>query len=609
MLDVIRRIINLSGDYSSKIKMAFVVSIFEEIFAVMPILLILYVLIKIVSGSITVQDVWIVGIAMVLSVILRAVSKRLIDGLQSAAGYEVFARERMGMGDRLKRFPMGYFSEGNIGNVTAIVTSDLVFIEEHAMSILSQVFTGYLSMAIGVIMITVLDYRIGIIFAFTAVLALFTLNKLQEVVEHQSEIRQETHSRLISAVLEYIKGISVIKSFNMAGERAKKISQEFKRVRDASIEFEKKFSSKILPFENCFSLGIGLTVLAVSYFALNQTLDLPLMLMMLIFVFEIFIPFKALGSLSNQVRIMEAALNRYDKISNVEIIDEDGKDIPLDHFDIEFKDVTFAYEQENVLHNVSFKVPESSMTALVGKSGCGKTTIANLIARFWDVQKGEVKVGGVNVKEMICDSLLKNISMVFQNVYLFNDTILNNITFGKPDATMEEVVETCKKARCHDFIMELENGYDTIVGEGGSSLSGGEKQRISIARAILKDAPIVILDEATASVDPDNEKHIQMAINELVKNKTLVMIAHRLSTIQNADEILVIDEGKIVERGTHNQLIREKGLYDDFWQRRMKAKSWKINKASNSLKDANKQIDLVKDEVIIGNTGNLPEKN
>lgn len=607
MLNVIRRIIDLSGEYSSKIKTAFVVSIFEEIFAIMPILLILYVLIKIVSGSITVQDVWIVGVVMVLSVMLRAVSKRLIDGLQSAAGYEIFARERMSMGDRLKRFPMGYFSEGNIGNVTAVITSDLVFIEEHAMSILSQVFTGYLSVVIGVIMMTVLDYRIGIISAFTVVLALFALNKLQKVVEHHSGIRQETHSRLISAVLEYIKGISVIKSFNMVGERAKKISQEFKRVRDASIEFEKRFSSSILPFENSFSLGIGLTVLAVSYFALNQTLDLPLMLLMLIFIFEIYLPFKALGSLSNQVRIMEAALNRYDEISNVEIIDEDGKDITLDHFDIEFKDVTFAYGQEDVLHNVSFKVPERSMTALVGKSGCGKTTIANLIARFWDVQEGEIKVGGVNVKEMTCDSLLKNISMVFQNVYLFNDTILNNITFGKPDATMEEVIETCKKASCHDFIMELENGYDTIVGEGGSSLSGGEKQRISIARAILKDAPIVILDEATASVDPDNEKHIQLAINELVKDKTLVMIAHRLSTIQNADEILVIDEGKIVERGTHNELIEEKGLYDDFWQRRLKARSWKINKASNGLDGADEKVDVVKNGVIGGNRGNLLE--
>jgi len=608
MLNVIKRIIHLSGEYSSKIKTAFIVSIFEEIFAIMPILLILYVLIKIVSGSITVQDVWIVGIAMILSVILRAVSKRLIDGLQSAAGYEIFARERMSMGDRLKRFPMGYFSEGNIGNVTAVITSDLVFIEEHAMSVLSQVFTGYLSMAIGVIMMTVLDYRIGIISAFTVVLALFALNKLQKVVEHHSEIRQETHSKLISAVLEYIKGISVIKSFNMVGERAKKISQEFKRVRDASIEFEKRFSSNILPFENCFSLGIGLTILAVSYFALNQTLDLPLMLMMLIFIFEIYLPFKALGGLSNQIRIMEAALNRYDKISNVEIIDEDGKDVTLDHFDIEFRDVTFAYDQEDVLHNVNFKVPEHSMTALVGRSGCGKTTIANLIARFWDVQKGEVKVGGVNVKEMTSDSLLKNISMVFQNVYLFNDTILNNVTFGKPDATMEEVIETCKKARCHDFIMELEDGYDTVISESGASLSGGEKQRISIARAMLKDAPIVILDEATASVDPDNEKHIQMAINELVKDKTLVMIAHRLSTIQNADEILVIDDGRVVERGTHNELIADKGLYDDLWQRRMKARSWKINKASNGLDDVDKSINFVKSGIISGNR-DLPEKN
>lgn len=576
MLSIIKRLLNLAGEYSVRIKIAFFISILEAIFAQIPVIAVLFVLIKIVSNSITMNDAWIVGAIVICSVVLRTAAKRLVDGFQSSAGYEIFARERMKIGDRLKRFPMGHFSEGNIGNISAVITSDLVFIEEQSMSALAKITTAYLNAIVGVIMLMVFDYRIGIISAITVILAVLLLKNLEKVVEYHSGIRQESQSKLISAVIEYVKGISVIKSFNMVGERAQKLNEEFKKFRDACIDFEKKFIPPFLSHENCFAFSIGLTVLAASYFGFNKTLDLTFMLMILIFIFQFYEPFKALSSLSPRVRIMEVALNRYDAINNVEIIDEKGMDIALDNFDIEFKNVTFAYEQEAVLKNVSFKVPERSMTALVGKSGCGKTTTANLIARFWDVQEGEIRVGGVNVKEMTCDSLLKNISMVFQNVYLFNDTILNNIKFGKSDATMKEVITACQKARCHDFIIALEHGYHTMVGEGGCTLSGGEKQRISIARAILKDAPIILLDEATASVDPDNEKHIQLAINELIKDKTLVMIAHRLSTIKSADQILVIDDGRVIQKGTHNELIAEKGLYHDFWQRRVKARSWKI---------------------------------
>jgi ATP-binding cassette subfamily B protein len=276
------------------------------------------------------------------------------------------------------------------------------------------------------------------------------------------------------------------------------------------------------------------------------------------------------------MRVMEAGLDRYEKLKEVPIIDADGRDIPLNSFDIAFEDVSFSYEDKETLRNITFAAKERSMTALVGASGSGKTTIANLIVRFWDAQKGKIKIGGVDVCEMTCDSLLRYVSMVFQRVFLFHDTIENNIRFGKPGATREEIIAAAKKARCHSFIEALPDGYDTVVGEGGSTLSGGEKQRISIARAILKDAPIVLLDEATASVDPDNEKYIQEAINELVRDKTLIIIAHRLSTIQRADQILVIDDGRIVERGTHDALLAKGGRYSNLWQRRQKAKSWKI---------------------------------
>lgn len=579
MISIIKRLLKLAGYDAKRIKLAFVISILEGIFSKVPIMLVLYMLVRITEGNVVMQDAWTVGIAIILSVLLTALCRRLVDQFQSGTGFEMLAKERMKIGDHLKRLPMGYFSEGNIGNVTAVITSDLVFIEEHSMRTLSKIVTGYISMFIGIIMLSVLDIRIGMISLVTVLIASIALMKIQKVGAYHSAIRQETQSNLVSAVLEYVKGITVIKSFNMVGDRGDKIKNEFRRYRDTSIDFEEKFVPPLRRFESIFSVGIGIIILAATYFAFDQTLDKSFMLVTLIFAFQIFTPFKILGDITGMIRIMEVALNRYEAIKNEQIIDKHGKDMTPQTFDIAFKDVSFAYEKEKILHHVTFDVPEQSMTALVGKSGCGKSTIANLVARFWDIQEGVIQVGGIDIKKMTCDSLLKHMSMVFQNVYLFQDTILNNITFGKPHATMEEVYDVCKKARCHDFIMALEDGYDTLVGEGGSSLSGGEKQRISIARAILKDAPIILLDEATASVDPDNEKHIQLAINELVKDKTLIVIAHRLSTIKNADQILVIDEGKIMQRGTHQELIDKQGAYQDFWQRRTKASSWKISKA------------------------------
>ncbi|GMQ56587.1 ABC transporter ATP-binding protein [Vallitalea sediminicola] len=579
MLNIIRRLLKLADEFAGKIKIAFVFSFFEGIFVNMPIFGMFYILSKIVDETININDVWISGGIVLIGIILQYVFRRLVLVFQSATGYHIFERERIKIGDRFKRFPMGFFSEDNMGSVSAVITTDLIFIEMEAMNVIDKVVNGYISMAIGCAFLIILDYRIALINIVITILAMITLNKIQTISKEQSYTRQKTISELVSAVLEYVQGISVIKAFNMSGDKSKATKKAFKKQRDNSIKYEMKFIPPNFIYDTWFALGIALTIFFATSFCLNGTLNMQGMLMMVIFIFQLYLPIKALGTLSAPIRIMEAALDRYEAIKNIEIIDEDGKNIKLNKFDIEFKNVTFAYENKEILKDISFKIPENSMTALVGASGCGKTTIANLIARFWDVQKGEVLVGGVDVKEMTCDSLLENISMVFQNVYLFNDTILNNIKFGKQEATMEEVIEVCKRARCHDFIMELENGYDTLVGEGGSTLSGGEKQRISIARAILKDAPIILLDEATASVDPDNEKHIQMAINELVKDKTLVVIAHRLSTIKNADQILVIDEGKLIQNGTHDELIEAEGQYSNFWQRRMNARSWKIKKA------------------------------
>ena len=308
----------------------------------------------------------------------------------------------------------------------------------------------------------------------------------------------------------------------------------------------------------------------------NGTMDIPTMLMMVMFSFVIFGNVEGINNATHVLEIIDETMDKLDKINHAEYIDEDGVNKELSSYDIEFDNVTFAYDKNEILKNVSFDIPQKSTTAIIGASGSGKTTICNLIARFYDVNKGKITIGGQNIRDMKCESLLKNISMVFQNVYLFHDTIYNNIKFGNPSATKKDIIKAAKKARCHDFIMSLPDKYDTIIGDAGSTLSGGEKQRISIARAILKDAPIVILDEATASVDPENEYEIQRAISSLVEGKTMITIAHRLATIQNADQILVVDNGEIVQKGSHDKLLDEEGIYKNFLSIREKAEGWSI---------------------------------
>lgn len=578
MLSIVKRLIGISGPYKKRLILAIVVSFFEGFFTLSPELVVMYVVYRIVTGTVTPSDVWLSLGALILGVVLRAGARRLVDALQSSTGYLLFAEERMKIGEHLKRLPMGYFTEGAIGNVTSVVTSDIVFAEGHGMGTMSKIVNGWVSMILGSIFMLYIDWRVALVAIATFMAGAATMVWMDKVAKKQAKIRQAGFSRFTSKVLEFIKGIGVVKAFNMTGDRGRRMNDEFQTIRDEAISFELEFANVFGIFSNWFALGTGCVILAVSWMGFHGTMDPVFVIMMVIYIFYFFQPFQVLGSVAALARIMDAGLDRYEKVMNAPIIDAEGKDIELERFDVAFDNVSFAYEEEQVLKDVAFNVPEKSMTALVGKSGCGKTTVTNLVARFWDVQSGAVRVGGVDVKEMTCDSLLKHISMVFQNVYLFHDTILNNILFGKPDATMAEVEEACKKARCYDFIMALEDGFETMVDEGGTSLSGGEKQRISIARAILKDAPIVLLDEATSGVDPDNEKFIQQAIDELIKEKTLIVIAHKLTTVRHADQILVMDKGRIVQRGVHDTLAETDGLYKKFWERRTKARSWKIQR-------------------------------
>lgn len=582
MLKFIGRMLTLAGEYSWRIKLAFVFSFLESLLANTPIFSLLYIFTKIMDHSLTTMDGWLCGCIMLTAILLRFGLRRLFLSLQSGTGYDICARERFVIGDLLKRFPMSYFTEGNLGRVTSSISVDLIFIEVQGMKAMDKVVNGFISLFIGCVLLLILDWRIGLTTVFLSLFALATLEQLQKVSKLHSRIRQEQQSRLTSSILEYIYGLSIIKSLNMTGDKVKSVKETIEDARDYSIDFEEKFTLPNFRYQIWLSLATSLTVFLAAYFYYTDTMSISVMILLIVYIHYMYLPIKALGSLTGSLRGMEAALDRYEQLLQVNIIDKDGMDVHLKRFDIEFKDVSFSYEENTTLRNISFQVPQNSMTAIVGASGSGKTTIANLIARFWDVQQGEILIGGVNVKEMNSESLLQNISMVFQKVYLFNDTIYMNIKFGNPNATFEEVVAAAKKARCHEFISSLEHGYNTIVGEGGGKLSGGEKQRISLARAILKNAPIVLLDEATANVDPDNEKHIQQAISELVKNKTLIIIAHRLSTIRNADQIIVLDKGSLVQKGTHSELIQHEGQYRHLWHKRLTSRSWKISASASA---------------------------
>jgi ATP-binding cassette subfamily B protein len=452
----------------------------------------------------------------------------------------------------------------------------MVFLEEVAMEKFTVIISSYLNVIIGIIMLSIFNLKMGLLIFIITLISIIMLNIIFKRSKEIAPRRQIVVENLIKSVLEYVRGLSVSKAFNLSGDKSKAASNSFRNIRDIMIEFEKCLTPLLLWHEILIGVGIACVIFMAGILANNGQLEIYFAVMMIVFSFEIFIPLLTLSRTIPMIRIVDAGLDRYQKIKDAKLLDNDGKNIKLDKFDIEFNKVTFAYEDKDIIKDMSFKIEEGTMTALVGKSGCGKTTIANLIARFWDIQNGDIKIGGVSTKSMTCESLLDNISMVFQKVYLFNDTIINNIKFAKPEASYDEIVEVCKKARCHDFILKLDDGYNTMVGEGGCTLSGGEKQRISIARAMLKDAPIILLDEATASVDADNEAYIKEAISDLVRNKTLVVIAHKLSTIKNANQILVIDSGKITQRGTHKELIDLEGYYQDFWKRRAVAKSWTL---------------------------------
>lgn len=572
MFALISRMLRLSGRYKKRIQLAFVCAFVEQILSKMPIFFAFLVLAGFASGTMSGARCLAVGAILVCVVVLQAVVHYASDRLQSAAGYMIFADQRIALADHLRRLPMGYFTAGNIGKISSVLSSDMVFVEEVAMSTIANMMSYLLSAGVLMVFMFWLDWRLGLIALAVTLLANVVARRMNAVSLKEAAARQEQGKRLTDAVLSFVEGIGVIKSYNLLGAQSAALTENFARSRDVNAAFERRMTPWTTGLSILYGAGIAAIFGLAVYLEQTGALSLAYLLGVLLFVFDLFGPLKALYGEATRLTVMNAALDRTcDVLVETELPDTGTAHLPETTAgdEIVFEDVSFSYDGKNdVLHDISFAMPPRTMTALVGPSGGGKSTIANLLARFWDVGTGCVKIRGVDIRDVPLAELMDQISMVFQRVYLFQDTIYNNIAMGRPDASEKEIIQAAKKARCYDFVTALPDGFQTIVGEGGATLSGGERQRIAIARCILKDAPIVILDEATASVDVDNERYIQEAISELVRGKTLLVIAHRLHTIRDADQILVVAGGRIAQRGDHASLSDQPGIYQDFVQKR-----------------------------------------
>ncbi|MDO4295907.1 MAG: ABC transporter ATP-binding protein [bacterium] len=577
MLRILKKFFDFCGkENKRKFYLSLVDGVILALAEAMKIPAIMLILQGAINQNITVQLIWQCFGIVAASIVVGSIVKYRSTMYQCEAGYGTAAGKRIEIAEHMRYLPMGYFNDNSLGYITSVTTNTMENLADVATRVVMLTTQGILTTLLIALMILLYDWRIGLV-VFAGLLLFFAVNsRMQKKSQRLAPKKAKSDSYLVERVLEYVQGISEVKSYNLTGKMSKSLNEAIDKNTDVNTEMELTFIP-YMTLQNAVIKLTGIVMALLSVFLyLNNRMELLTCIGMVICAFLVFSSLEQAGSYSALLRTVDVSVDKATHILQLPPMDIDGRDFVPKNHDVDLKNVDFSYNKKKILNNINVHIPEKTTTAIVGPSGGGKTTLCHLIARFWDVDSGSVSLGGQDVREYNMDSLMKNFSFVFQNVYLFQDTIANNIRFGQEDAPMEKVMEAAKKACCHDFIMALPNGYDTLIGEGGASLSGGEKQRISIARAIMKDAPVIILDEATANVDPENEKDLVEAIAALTKEKTIFMIAHRLKTVRNADRILVIDKGRIVQSGRHEDLMKQEGIYKRFVQSRELAASWKL---------------------------------
>ena len=577
MLEILKRFFDFCNSTERrKFYISIVLGILAALFSALKIPAIGVMLQAVLDGAVTGGAILLSTVIMLASVIGSSLLKYKATALQTEGGYSTAAGKRVEIAEHLRYLPMGYFNENSLGTITSVTTNTMENLSGVATRVVMLVTEGIFLTAVMTLAIFIFDLRVGALILLGLVVYGLVNHALQRKSERTTAKKSAADTAVVERVVEYIKGISEVKSYSLAGKYNRKLQNAI----DENVFANTDMELKLLPLmfvQNALAklIDVGVVVLSLALYA-GGSMDLFSCVMMCVCSFLVTEGLEQAGTQSSLLRVVDACVNQANAILDLPVMDISGDEIKPEYHGMRAENVGFSYEKKRILNGVTMDIPEKTVTAIVGPSGGGKTTLCHLLSRFWDVDEGSVRLGGHDVREYSMDSLMKNFSFVFQDVHLFNDTAANNIRFGSSDTPMDKVVEAAKKARCHDFIMKLPNGYDTVIGEGGATLSGGERQRMSIARAMMKDAPIIILDEATANVYPENENELMAAIEELTHEKTVIMIAHRLKTVRRADQIIVVDKGGIVQHGTHDELMRQDGIYRNFIVGRAKAVSWKL---------------------------------
>ena len=579
MLKVIRKFFAFCGEENRrKFITSIRLNVIQALFEALKIPAIAVMIRALMNGTVDTKDILLSLGIMLISIAGSGLLKSKAVMLQTEGGYDTCAKKRVEIAEHLRYLPMGYFNTNSLGQITSITTNIMESLENIATRVVMLVCDGLLTTSLIVIMLFFFDWRIACVLLCGFSLFLFANSRLRIASEKVSGKKIRADERLVEKVLEYLQGMTEVKAYRLTGVKSKELNEAISENSKINIDMEMTLVPRIA-LQSFIAKLTGVAMVAFScVFYCAGSMDALNAVVMVISAFIIYTSLETAGQYSSLLRVVDMSVDRAQEILNTPQMDISGENITPAVRDITAQDIAFSYEKRTIIDGISLHIPEKTTTAIVGPSGGGKTTLVNLLARFWDVDGGTVMLGGRNVKDYDMDSLMANFSFVFQSVYLFHDTIANNIRFGQPGAPMEDVIAAAKKACCHDFISSLPHGYDTVVGEGGASLSGGEKQRISIARAMMKNAPVIFLDEATANVDPENENELMHAIQALTDEKTVIMIAHRLKTVERADQIIVVDHGKIVQQGTHAELIEQDGIYRNFIGERREAASWKVHK-------------------------------
>ena len=576
MIETFKKIWQFAGEEKKNINQSVWISFLSAILQMFQVGAIYLVIRALTEGAQGGRTAWLALLFELISIFGGAVTASFSKMHQTHAGYFMAADRRIAIADRMKSVPMGFFSANSLGQVSGVCTTVVGSIESMVPMVLVNILSGLITTAVFTLLLLLWNWRIGLIALAGIAVYLLVVSAMEKKSAAIAQDSQKSQTALTEAVLETVQGMSVVKSFNLTGKGDKKLQDALEYHRRSNLQVEHVMTPYTAVQEAVLQIASVAMMAAAVALWIGGSLTLPDALMAVVVSFLVFSQVKLFGMGVSMLRLAGAAIDRTVETEQMPRLDEKGKAVSPQRHDIVFDHVNFSYEAKPILRDVSVTLPDKTTTAIVGPSGSGKTTFCNLVARFWNVDSGSVRIGGTDVRDYTLASLMDQISMVFQNVYLFADTIENNIKFGCPEATHAQVVEAARKACCDDFISALPEGYDTVIGEGGASLSGGEKQRISIARAMLKDAPIIILDEATANVDPENEQELMEAIDALTHEKTVLMIAHRLKTVRGADQILVLDGGRIVQQGRHEELLAQSGIYADFVGGRKETAGWKL---------------------------------